>query len=169
MKTLAWVGSQVGPTFTSEKLTQDYDFSSGPIEVDDGDALELVRLVGRDLRDITELEALGGGSAIPSSVVGAWGEMIGSSKTPITPDATTGKALSYIKLTRTAIGAGDIMGDGAGGVAMSINSSNVVSVTDGANTATITVTDFDAVDKQVILVVELDGVNEMMRLREIKP
>ena len=98
----------------------------------------------------------GGGSStsIPYSVVGAWGEMIGSSTDAITPDATTGKKLVYIKLIRTATGDGDLIGNGSGGVAMFIVD-DVVSVTDGTNIATVTVTDFAAVDDQIILVVEL--------------
>lgn len=107
----------------------------------------------------------GSGTSIPSSVVGVWGEMIGSSTDAITPDVATGKKLIYIKLTRTATGDGDLMGDGAGGVAMSIDASNVVSVTDGTNTATITVTDFAAVDEQIILVVELTA--DTMRIGQL--
>ena len=108
--------------------------------------------------------ACGSGTSIPSSVVGAWGEIIGSSTDTITPDVATGKKLVYCKLTRTATGDGDLMGNGAGGVAVSI-AGDVVSVTDGTNTATVTVTDFDAVDDQFILAVELiDGAMRLGRV-----
>ena len=97
----------------------------------------------------------GSGSSFPKTIVGVHGSFIGNQTDPMTPDITTGKMLAYIKLTRTATGDGDLMGDGSGGVAMSI-AGNVVSVNDGANIATVTVTDFDAIDDQIILGIELN-------------
>ena len=103
----------------------------------------------------------GSGTSIPSSVVGFWGEFIGSSTDAITPDATTGKKLIYCKMTRTATGDGDLMGNGAGGVAMSI-AGDVVSMTDGTNTTHIPVHCFSAVDDQVILILVLDADGTMI-------
>lgn len=105
----------------------------------------------------------GGGSStsIPSSVVGVWGEMIGSSTDAITPDTITRKKLVYIKLTRTATGDGDLMGNGSGGVAVSI-AGDVVSVTDGTNTTHIPVQGFSAVDDEIILLVKLDADGTMI-------
>lgn len=167
MKTLVWVGSEVGPTFTSEKLTQDYDFSSGPVEVDDGDALELIRLVGRSVQDISELEVLGGGgSSIPKTVTGMYGVVVGSViDEALEPDPTTGELRIYIKLKRSATGAGTFLGNGAGGAAVSIDGDNVVTVTNSLGVAaTTTVIGFTAIGGETVLVVDMNGEGNTFRI-----
>ena len=110
----------------------------------------------------------GSGTSIPSSIVGVWGEMIGSSTDAITPDTTTRKKLVYIKLIRTAIGDGDLMGDGAGGVPLAI-ANDTVTLTVGSATATVNVVDFTAVGSAIILVVEVatDDTDTTMRIGQL--
>ena len=108
---------------------------------------------------VTGSNSGGSSSALPSSVTAAWGQMRGPEPEDIV--VAPGDSL-YLKATRTSTGDGAISGP------VSI-AGDVVSVSDGTNTASVTVSGFTDVGNTVVLVIETatDGVNGFMRVREV--
>lgn len=97
-----------------------------------------------------------GRSSIPSSVDGVYGAFVGSVlSTAYGPDATTGMRYIYIKLKRSATGAGSLLGDGNGGVSISVDTGNILSVTNGTDTATIRVENFVDIDDEIVISIEM--------------
>lgn len=71
MRLLAWTSPLPGPIVTSDKLSKDYDFSTNQtLEVEDGDAEDLLRLCSSSFKDLSEFLAYGSlGSSIPAEVL----------------------------------------------------------------------------------------------------
>ena len=90
----------------------------------------------------------GGGPSIPANITAMQGQVIGPPLGEI--EITPGDCL-YLKVKRLEIGDGVISGP------VSI-AGNVVSVTDGTNTAVVAVSDFEEVGDTVVIVIEtIDG------------